>query len=224
MAKQPIKKTNNNKLIVGGVTLAIVIALVIALVAGGSKDSTSSNSTKAPINDEPASAGENQPVEVVGDALEALPESGTDPAIGLVAPTINGHTFDGSNLSVTPGDGKPYMVVFLAHWCPHCNREVPRLLEWQASGAIPADLQIIGVSTAVASDRPNYPPSQWVVDKAWPWPVIADSEAMDAANAYGVSGFPFFTIVGADGKVKVRASGEIEIDQLSQIVNAALAN
>jgi len=219
MAKQPIKKTNNNKLIVGGVTLAIVIALVIALVAGGSK-----NSSITPTSDGSVSVGENQPVEVVGDALEALPESGTDPAIGLVAPTINGHTFDGSNLSVTPGDGKPYMVVFLAHWCPHCNREVPRLIEWQVSGAIPTDLQIIGVSTAVASDRPNYPPSQWVVDKAWPWPVIADSEAMDAANAYGVSGFPFFTIVGADGKVKVRASGEIEIDQLSQIVNAALAN
>jgi hypothetical protein len=116
------------------------------------------------------------------------------------------------------------MVVFLAHWCPHCNREVPRLIEWQASGAIPADLQIIGVSTAVASDRPNYPPSQWVVDKAWPWPVMADSKSMDAATAYGVSGYPFFTIVGADGKVKVRASGEIEIDQLTQIVNAALAN
>jgi thiol-disulfide isomerase/thioredoxin len=116
------------------------------------------------------------------------------------------------------------MVVFLAHWCPHCNREVPRLIEWQASGAIPADLQIIGVSTAVASDRPNYPPSQWVVDKAWPWPVIADSEAMDAADAYGVSGFPFFTLVGADGKVKVRGSGELEIDQLNQIVDAVLTS
>lgn len=33
MAKQPIKKTNNNKLIVGGVTLAIVIALVMTKVA-----------------------------------------------------------------------------------------------------------------------------------------------------------------------------------------------
>lgn len=204
---------------IGGVTLAILIALVIAVVAGGSKDSSNT-----PTSDGSVSVGENQPVEVVGDALEKLPESGTDPVIGLLAPTLNGHTFDGTNLSVTPGDGKPYMVVFLAHWCPHCNREIPRLIEWQASGAIPADLQIIGVSTSVAKDRPNFPPSQWVVAKGWPWPVMADSEAKDAARAYGVSGFPFFTIVGADGKVKVRASGEIEIDQLTQIVNAALAN
>ena len=224
MAKQPIKKSNNSKLIIGGVIAAIVIAFVIAIVAGGSNDSASSDTTKVPNSDGTVSAGENQPVEVVGDVLEPLPESGVDSTIGLMAPTLNGYAFDGSNLSVTPGDGKPYMLVFLAHWCPHCNREIPRLIEWQASGAIPADLQIIGVSTAVASDRPNYPPSQWLVAKGWPWPVMVDSEAMDAAEAYGVSGYPFFALVGADGKVKVRGSGELEIDQLNQIVDAALTS
>lgn len=211
-------------MIISGVIAAIVIAFVIAIVAGGSNDSGSSDTTKVPSSDGSVSAGENQPVEVVGEVLEALPESNDDSTIGLTAPTLNGYAFDGSNLSVTPGDGKPYMLVFLAHWCPHCNREIPRLIEWQASGAIPADLQIIGVSTAVASDRPNYPPSQWLVAKGWPWPVMVDSEAMDAAEAYGVSGYPFFALVGADGKVKVRGSGELEIDQLNQIVDAALTS
>ena len=211
-------------MIIGGVVLAIVIAFVIAIVAGGSKDSGSSDTTKAPSSDGSVSAGENQPVEVVGEALEALPESGGDSTIGLTAPTLNGYAFDGSTLSVTPGDGNPYMVVFLAHWCPHCNDEVPRLIEWKESGAVPADLQVIAVSTGVASDRPNYPPSQWVVEKGWPWPVMADSKAMDAARAYGVSGYPFFVIVGADGKVKARASGELGTDRINQIVAAALAS
>ena len=224
MAKQPIKKSNNSKLIIGGVIAAIVIAFVIAIIAGGSNDSASSDTTKVPNSDGTVSAGENQPVEVVGDVLEPLPESGDDSTIGLAAPILNGYAFDGSNLSVTPGDGKPYMLVFLAHWCPHCNREIPRLIEWQASGAVPADLQIIGVSTGVANDRPNYPPSQWVVEKGWPWPVMADSEGVDAARAYGVSGYPFFVLVGADGEVKARGSGELEIDQLNQIVNTALAS
>jgi cytochrome c biogenesis protein CcmG/thiol:disulfide interchange protein DsbE len=224
MAKQPIKKSNNSKMIIGGVVLAIVIAFVIAIVAGGSKDSGSSDTTKAPSSDGSVSAGENQPVEVVGEALEALSESDGDSTIGLTAPTLNGYAFDGSNLSVTPGDGNPYMVVFLAHWCPHCNDEVPRLIEWKESGAVPADLQVIAVSTGVASDRPNYPPSQWVVNKAWPWPVMADSKAMDAARAYGVSGYPFFVIVGADGKVKARASGELGTDRINQIVTAALSS
>jgi thiol-disulfide isomerase/thioredoxin len=224
MAKQPIKKSNNNKLIIGGVILAIVIAFVIAIVAGGSDESGSSDTTTAPNSDGSVSAGENQPVEVVGEALEALSDSGDDSAIGLTAPTLNGFAFDGTSLSVTPGDGNPYMVVFLAHWCPHCNDEVPRLIEWKESGAVPADLQVIAVSTGVASDRPNYPPSQWVVNKAWPWPVMADSEAVDAARAYGVSGYPFFVIVGADGKVKARASGELGTDRINQIVTAALAS
>ena len=224
MAKQPIKKSNNSKLIIGGVILAIVVAFVIAIVAGGSNESDSSNTTKVPNSDGSVSVGENQPVEVVGEALEALSDSGDDSTIGLTAPTLNGFAFDGTSLSVTPGDGNPYMLVFLAHWCPHCNREIPRLIEWQASGAVPADLQIIGVSTGVANDRPNYPPSQWVVEKGWPWPVMADSEGVDAARAYGVSGYPFFVLVGADGEVKVRGSGELEIDQLNQIVNTALAS
>ena len=96
------------------------------------------------------------------------------------------------------------MLVFLAHWCPHCNAEVPRLVAWNNSGSVPDGLRVIGVSTAVAADRPNYPPSQWVVDKQWPFEVMADSTEMNAAAAYGVDGFPFFVVVGADGKVAPR--------------------
>ena len=94
MAKQPIKKSNNSKLIIGGVIAAIVIAFVIAIVAGGSNDSVSSDTTKVPNSDGTVSAGENQPVEVVGDVLEPLPESGDDSTIGLMAPTLNGYAFD----------------------------------------------------------------------------------------------------------------------------------
>lgn len=223
MSKQPEKTSNNTKRIVIAVGVAIVAALLIAVLSGGDSNGDSSGSA-ANQGDASSSTGENQAVEVVGAVLEPLPESGADPVAGLEAPTINGSSFDGTPITVNPGDGQNYMLVFLAHWCPHCNREVPRLIEWQASGAIPADLQIIGISTAVASDRPNYPPSQWVVDKGWPWPVMADSKNMDAAEAYGVSGFPFFVFVGADGTVKIRKSGEIEIEQLNQLVAEALAD
>ena len=226
--KSATGKKNSTPLVVGGIVAAIVVAFVIAMVAGGDSDTpgdstvtTSSNSNDG--STAPGTAGENQPVEVVGQILNPLPDSGADLSLGADAPTLNGFAFDGTPLSITPGDGKDYMVVFLAHWCPHCNAEVPRLIEWKASGDIPEGLNIIAVSTAVASDRPNYPPSQWVVDKGWPWPVMADSAEMAAAEAYGVSGFPFFAIVGGDGKVKLRASGELEISELTTMVNDALA-
>ena len=59
---------------------------------------------------------------------------------------------DGTPIDITPG-GAPKMVVFLAHWCPHCNREIPRLIEWQQSGAVPDGLKVVGVATAVADFR-----------------------------------------------------------------------
>jgi thiol-disulfide isomerase/thioredoxin len=212
---------SNGKWVVLAIVAAIATALLVAVVVGGG-DEGSDTTNSLPGGD--VLAKENQSVVIEGTILEPLGDEAIDPMVGQVAPTLNGATFDGSGVSVTPGDGQAYMVVFLAHWCPHCNREVPRLIEWQASGAVPSELQVVGVSTAVASDRPNYPPSQWTIDKGWTWPMMADSTSMEAAEAYGVSGYPFFVIVGADGEVKVRVSGEVEIPALTQIVSDALAD
>ena len=213
---------SNGKWVVLAIVAAIATALLVAVVVGGGDDEGSGTTNSLPGGD--VLAQENQPVVIEGTALESLGDEAIDPMVGQIAPTLNGATFDGSGVSVTPGDGQAYMIVFLAHWCPHCNREVPRLIEWQASGAVPSELQVVGVSTAVASDRPNYPPSQWVVEKGWTWPILADSSSREAAEAYGVSGFPFFVIVGADGTVKARVSGEVEIPALTQIVSDALAD
>ena len=212
---------SNGKWVVLAIVAAIATALLVAVVVGGG-DEGSGTTNSLPGGD--VLAQENQPVVIEGTALEPLDDEAIDPMLGQVAPTLNGATFDGSGVSVTPGDGQAYMIVFLAHWCPHCNREVPRLIEWQASGAVPSELQVVGVSTAVASDRPNYPPSQWVVEKGWTWPILADSSSREAAEAYGVSGYTFFVIVGADGTVKARVSGEVEIAALTQIVSDALAD
>jgi thioredoxin-related protein len=51
------------------------------------------------------------------------------------------------------------------------------------------------------------------------WPVIADSADKKAANAFGLSGYPFFVLVDAQGKVFKRLSGEIPMDQLTEIIN-----
>ena len=222
------------KWIVTGVLALIAAAFVIAVIAGNGSDDAkggaiegSTTQVSDPSADSaPPAAGsaENQPVVVTGQVLDPLGSTGADLSVGASAPELAGATFDGTPISVTPGDGTPYMLVFLAHWCPHCNAEVPRLVEWNAKGMVPDGLRVIGISTAVAADRPNYPPSAWIVDKEWPFEVMADSADMDAAGAYGVDGFPFFVVVGADGKVKVRASGEQEIEVIDRLVRDALAS
>jgi cytochrome c biogenesis protein CcmG/thiol:disulfide interchange protein DsbE len=203
------------------IAAVIAVALGVALWSTSGSDSTVKQGTTATDNAS-SSAAETQPVTVVGTALPVAPEGGSDSAIGLTAPTLQGFNFDGSPIDITPG-GRAKMVIFLAHWCPHCNREIPVLQSWSAAGGVPANVDIIGVSTAVTSQRDNYPPSKWILNKSWTWPVMADSANSDAAAAYGVGSFPTFVIVGADGKVKVRSSGELAIADLDALVKQALA-
>jgi thiol-disulfide isomerase/thioredoxin len=161
-------------------------------------------------------------VTVTGAALDPLPQEGADPAVGQMAPQLSGFTFDGSTVTIDPSKG-PVMLVFLAHWCPHCNREVPEFMKWKASGDVPANLQVIAVTTAVNPNRDFYPPSKWIVDKGWTWPVLADSETSDAAQAMGVSSFPFSVMIGEDGTVLGRVTGELGQDGIAAWVNDTLA-
>jgi thiol-disulfide isomerase/thioredoxin len=153
----------------------------------------------------------------------ALPGKGADPAVGVTPPTLAGANFTGTPVTITPGTGGPMLVVFVAHWCPHCQREVPRLVSWIAAGTPPANLQIFAVSTGVDKKAGNYPPAAWLAKVQWPKPVLADDDNSSAAQAWGLPGFPYFVLVGADGKVKLRLTGEADIGQLTTQINQALA-
>lgn len=212
---------NQTKFIAIGVAGAIAAIIAVVLVVGGGNSSSSTttsttgNSSEAtqPVNGDAVAAAEYQLVQAQGEMLLALEDPDNDPARGKIAPVLNGFGFDGAPLTVAP-TGKPMLVVFLAHWCSHCNAEVPRLIEWKNSGTMPADMEVFGVSTGARDDAPNWPPSQWVVDKGWPWPVMADSEDQNAALAFGVSGYPGMILLDGNGKVLARRSGEASIEEL----------
>ncbi|MEQ1700399.1 MAG: TlpA disulfide reductase family protein [Ilumatobacteraceae bacterium] len=210
------------------IAVIIVIAAGIGIFVasgddGGSSDNSASTQPSSKLPD-------SQPVTITGDSLVAFADGAEDTAIGLEAPVVSGLNFGGEEIVLdAKATGRPYMVVFLAHWCPHCNAEVPRLNDWKHSGAVPAGLDVIGVATAVSKSSPNYPPASWFSNKGWEWPVLVDEADGDgaagkAAQAFGASGWPYFVIVGADGKVKVRVSGEIKtVSELESIVDKALA-
>ncbi len=208
------------------VVIAAVVGIVIATTGGSDDNTPAASETTAGgggLTDLPTS----QPVTVTGTPLPAYATTGTDTALGMTAPILDGFNFNSQPIKVDAADGA-YMLVFLAHWCPHCNAEVPRLLAWKNSGQVPADLRVIGVATAVSSTSVNFPPAQWFSNKGWAWPVMVDESQGDgaagkAAQAYGATGWPYFVIVGKDGKVKARSSGEIAITDLQKIVDSALA-
>jgi thiol-disulfide isomerase/thioredoxin len=167
---------------------------------------------------------EFQKITSTGDALEGLGSAAVDPALGKQAPTLQGYNFAGAPVNIQPGaDGKPTLLVFLAHWCPHCNAEVPRLNEWREKGLVPDGLRVVGVTTSSRKDQANWPPSNWISEMNWQFETLADSEEGDAAFAYGVDGFPFLVLVNGEGKVVSRFSGEMEVEQLQEFISNGLA-
>jgi thiol-disulfide isomerase/thioredoxin len=166
--------------------------------------------------DESAGFGE---VEVTGDPLPFLGEDG-DVAIGFTAPTVHGADWDDNEYSIE-ADGRPKVVIFLAHWCPHCQAEVPVVQDWLDAGNLPEGVDMYAVSTSVDHLRPNWPPQDWLVDEGWTVPTIMDDEINSVSTNYGMTGTPFYAVLDGDNTNLIRVSGEIGVAGLETLVTIA---
>ncbi len=217
---------NNVPLIIGAVVLVVVVLGIVAvlLTRGGGGDSATADSGAAAAKN---SKQETATVTVEGEDLAAYPQDTTtlladpakDPAVGQVIPTLKGQSFDGSDITIGP-DGEPQLILFVAHWCPHCQKEVPLIQQYIAEGKLPKNVQVRTVSTGVDQSKPNYPPSRWLSREGWQPQVLLDDPSGTAATAFGLPGFPYFVMVDADGRVVQRGSGEVPIDQLDAALQA----
>jgi cytochrome c biogenesis protein CcmG/thiol:disulfide interchange protein DsbE len=150
-----------------------------------------------------------------GDALPPLAQGGNDPAVGSTAPELTGETLDGEPMTIEPGDGTPKAIAFLAHWCPHCQREVPTVTQWVEDGQMPEGVELVGVTTGIDRNRPNFPPQDWLEREEWPADTMVDGTNA-AARAYGLTNYPYWVLVDGDGEVVLRWSGETTPQQLTE--------
>ena len=215
-------------IVVGVVVLVLGLAGAAVLLSGG--DDESSGGVLAPGETTAPTYGddvqENRPVEVTGDPLPSLDSVAADDiAVGTPVPVVDGATFDGAAVTIGGATDGPTMYVFLAHWCPHCNDEIPELIELKNRDGLPADMNVVAVSTAVDNSAPNYPPSEWMLEKRWPseWPVMADSVESTGFVVNGGSGFPYLMIVDADGNLLARDSGTKSAEELASWIQTTLA-
>lgn len=155
--------------------------------------------------------GQVNPVTVTG---LGLPEFGQpDGAIGQLAPALSGLDFDGNEVTISGG---PHLILFAAHWCSHCQAEVPEVVSWLEAGSLPSNIPLTVISTAVDITGPNFPPSEWLSD--FPQPVLVDSEQRSAAGAYGLTSFPYWVAIDADGNVAWRQPGRVPTELLDLVV------
>jgi thiol-disulfide isomerase/thioredoxin len=158
-------------------------------------------------------------VTVDGPSLPSL-DGASDQAVGMVAPTVVGSDWKGRQHRVGP-DGRSKIVVFFAHWCPHCQADVPVLIEAIEGGSLPDDVDLIGVATFSDATRQNWPPEVWLQSEGWSSPLIVDDEASAAAAALGVTGVPFYVVLDGDNVNMGRFAGEIGSDGLDALVAVA---
>ncbi|MCL1692428.1 MAG: redoxin family protein [Actinomycetia bacterium] len=189
--------------IVGIVFAVIAVLAVVAVVFAGNTEVG-------------AEYGEPQ---VQGQLPLMPPDAAVDTsATGETAPIVIGADFDGNEVRIE-NDGRAKAIVLLAHWCPHCQNEVPEVQAWLDSGGGVEGVDLYSVATAMDSTRDNYPASEWLDREGWTVPVVVDDADDSVYRTFGSGGFPFWVFVNSDGTIAARVAGRIGIDQLVQFMN-----
>lgn len=162
-------------------------------------------------------------VTVEGQPLPFLADPAADPALGFSAPTVTGEDFGGTTHTVGP-DGRPKILIFLAHWCPHCQAEVPVVQDWLNSGGLPAEVDMYSFTVITDHLRPNWPPQEWLEEEGWTPPVIMDDEQGSVVEAYGMRGTPFYVVLDGENRNLGRFSGEVGVPGLEAMARIAQAS
>ena len=212
----------------------LAVAAGVLLASCSSSGSTASDATvasasacaevpvvAAPTEHLPATTAVGE-VTVHGKALTSTPDNGkADPEKGCAVPIVDGQAFDGTPVRIGGPTDKPTMVVAAAHWCPHCNRELPELVKLVNGGGVADRVRWVVLSTGVDSGSPHYPPGPWLTkDMGWTGTAMADDAKSDAGHALGVAGFPTFILINTEGKVVERFSGEAPNAEITKKLDA----
>ena len=153
--------------------------------------------------------------EISGDPLPDYTPTAPDSALGLPAPEVRGTDFNGRSVAIV-NDGRMKVVLFLAHWCAHCQSEVPEVQAWIDGGGKPENVDIYGVATAIEEEGSNYPPDDWLEREGWTSPVLVDTNDT-VLRAFGLTAFPTWVFINADGAVALRIGGAIGAEQLTAL-------
>lgn len=205
-------------LVAGGIlAMVLVLGLILAFGPGDTNDDDGSDGNGTGNG---ATAAAFAAVSVEGTALPDFEDADPDPAVGTQAPRLFGEAPDGTAVSFEGNE--PTLLVFLAHWCPHCQAELPVLVDLAESGAFD-QIRTVAVLTGTNADAPNYPPVPWLDREGWTGDVLLDDESYTAASAYGLANYPFLVVLDAEGNVVARTSGEVPADDVRALVDAALA-
>jgi len=184
----------NMRLLLGSVAS---VSLLIGCSSGGGE--TSSGTGTETVNNFATETVTNieQPIDGVFTGDPA-----SDPARGKPAPIIT------TNQNVWPAEDKYTVMFSIAHWCPHCDDELPNIID--AAQSASDDVEVVLVSSAEDKTADNFPGDEWIRSKGWEGVVIDDTPTSAVLQSFGSNSFPFAMVVGPDGNVISRTVGSLD--------------
>ena len=193
---------NKNFIIAGAVVLVLGLAIAIGVT----------------LSSEPVAAGLPEgEISVVGDYLpQYAGENDDNVALGLAAPTFSAPD-QNSEIFQLEKNGNSKALLFLAHWCPHCQREVPVVQRFIDSNGVPPGIDVIAVATSIDRGRDNYPPQEWLQREGWSETQIYDLDR-EIGEAYGLNAFPYWVFLDKDLNVLARRTGNLPEDMVGALL------
>ena len=119
----------------------------------------------------------------------------------------------GAPRSISEWSGKPLLINFWATWCAPCRREMPLL---QALHTSQNELQILGIAIDRQHDVQSY-----MAESGISYPsLVGEVDAMRVSDMFGLEGLglPFTVLVGANKEILTVFIGEIDAEQLEEMV------
>ena len=193
---------NKNFIIAGAVILVLGLAIAIGVT----------------LSSEPVAAGLPEgETTVTGDLLpEFAGDNDDNIALGLAAPVFSAPN-ENSEIVSLEKNGNAKALLFLAHWCGYCQKEVPVVQGFIDSAGVPPGVDVIAIATSIDRGRENYPPQKWLADEGWSETQIYDLDR-EIGNAYGLSAFPYWVFLDKDLNVVARRTGNLPADMVGALL------
>ena len=193
---------NKNFIIAGAVILVLGLAVAIGVT----------------LSSEPVAAGLPEgETTVTGDLLpEFAGENDDNIALGLAAPIFSAPN-ENSEIVSLEKNGNAKALLFLAHWCGYCQKEVPVVQGFIDSAGVPPGVDVIAIATSIDRGRENYPPQKWLADEGWSETHLYDLDR-EIGNAYGLRAFPYWVFLDKDLNVVARRTGNLPADMVGALL------
>lgn len=129
--------------------------------------------------------------------------------IGQRAPSFDLETIEGETVSLEDFKGQQVVLNFWASWCPPCREELPELIEFTDETGIP----VLGVNVTKNERRGVQDVEAFLEEVPVSFPVLLD-KAGAVEKTYRVVALPTTYVVGADGKIKAKQVGPVDLKWL----------